>query len=322
MGRRPGRARFCRKPRIEGRSPHFCLHCARTEAVSDGTANYRSPCCDHRAPVAPVGNTCSARIGRRTALTLPPGRERVEPGPYTNEYVTSPFYGGARRGWTMEAAIGLLNEVSAAQDRVARILVMFSKGIGATTTRTRCARFSVASSATRSRNTSLASFPPPMNPCVSTSSKSDFRRNQPARLKAASAERSTSRTGRPLAGGRSATGHPPIEPVIVSDRDRANQDPTRRTPQTTKNDRPRHVFTARRPALKSMSPIKAIQEQGDRLFATDLLLDLHSTIPGSAFFAVVISDRHLQTVSVSCQAISRSALRAKPLEDRVRSRIR
>jgi hypothetical protein len=34
----------------------------------------------------------------------------------------------------MEAAIGLLNEVSSAQDRVARVLVMFSEGIGATTT--------------------------------------------------------------------------------------------------------------------------------------------------------------------------------------------
>ena len=68
------------------------------------------------------------------ALALPPGRERVEPGRFTNEYVTSPFYGGGNRGWTMEAAIGLLNEVSAAQDRVDRVLVMFSEGIGATTT--------------------------------------------------------------------------------------------------------------------------------------------------------------------------------------------
>lgn len=72
--------------------------------------------------------------GAVIALTLPPGRERVGPGPYTNEYVTSPFYGGEQRGWTMEAAIGLLNAASAAQDRVARILVMFSEGIGATTT--------------------------------------------------------------------------------------------------------------------------------------------------------------------------------------------
>jgi len=72
--------------------------------------------------------------GAEIALALPPGRERVEPGPYTHEYVTSPFYGGEKRGWTMEAAIGLLNEVSTAQDRVARVLVMFSEGVGATTT--------------------------------------------------------------------------------------------------------------------------------------------------------------------------------------------
>ena len=41
---------------------------------------------------------------------------------------------GEYRGWPIEAAIGVLNEVSAAQDRVARALVMFSEGIGATTT--------------------------------------------------------------------------------------------------------------------------------------------------------------------------------------------
>jgi VWFA-related protein len=72
--------------------------------------------------------------GAVITLALPPGRDRVEPGPFTNEYITSPFAGGGDRGWTMEAAMGLLNEVSAAQDRVARVLVMFSEGIGATTT--------------------------------------------------------------------------------------------------------------------------------------------------------------------------------------------
>jgi hypothetical protein len=75
-----------------------------------------------------------AEPGAAIVLALPPGRERVEPGRYTSEYVTSPFYGGGNRGWTMEAAIGLLNEISAAQDRVARVMVMFSEGIGATTT--------------------------------------------------------------------------------------------------------------------------------------------------------------------------------------------
>ena len=72
--------------------------------------------------------------GAVISLSLPPRRERVKPGPFTNEYVTSPFAGGESRGWTMEAAIGLLNEVSTAQDSVARVLVMFSEGIGAATT--------------------------------------------------------------------------------------------------------------------------------------------------------------------------------------------
>jgi hypothetical protein len=34
----------------------------------------------------------------------------------------------------MEAAIGVLNDVAAAQDRVSRVMVLFSEGIGATTT--------------------------------------------------------------------------------------------------------------------------------------------------------------------------------------------
>lgn len=70
-----------------------------------------------------------------TALSLPPQRNGVgSTGRYTRDYVTSPFYSAEQRGWPMEAAIGLLNKVSAAQDRVARVLVMFSEGIGATTT--------------------------------------------------------------------------------------------------------------------------------------------------------------------------------------------
>jgi hypothetical protein len=67
-------------------------------------------------------------------LTLPPRRDRVKTGPFTDEYVTSYFVSAEHRGWPMEAAIGLLNEVSKAQDRVARVMVMFSEGIGATTT--------------------------------------------------------------------------------------------------------------------------------------------------------------------------------------------
>jgi hypothetical protein len=57
----------------------------------------------------------------------------VKPGPFTNDYVTSPFVSAAARGWPLEAAIGTLNDVSAAPDKVARLLVMFSEGIGATT---------------------------------------------------------------------------------------------------------------------------------------------------------------------------------------------
>ena len=72
--------------------------------------------------------------GAMIELKLPARRDRVGLGPFTEDYPTSYFIGAEGRGWTMEAAIGLLNEVSAAQDRVARVLVMFSEGIGATTT--------------------------------------------------------------------------------------------------------------------------------------------------------------------------------------------
>ena len=55
-------------------------------------------------------------------------------GPFTNDYVTSPSVSAESRGWPLEAAIGTLNDVAAAADRVARMLVVFSEGIGATTT--------------------------------------------------------------------------------------------------------------------------------------------------------------------------------------------
>jgi hypothetical protein len=67
-------------------------------------------------------------------LTLPARRNHVDPGPFTDDYVTSPFVSAAARGWPLEAAIGTLNDVAAAPDKVARMLVMFSEGIGATTT--------------------------------------------------------------------------------------------------------------------------------------------------------------------------------------------
>jgi hypothetical protein len=72
--------------------------------------------------------------GTAITLTLPPQRKGVNPGPFTNDFPTSPFISAERRGWPLEAAIGALNDVSAAQDKVARVLIMFSEGIGATTT--------------------------------------------------------------------------------------------------------------------------------------------------------------------------------------------
>jgi hypothetical protein len=67
-------------------------------------------------------------------LALPPKRDTVGYGPFTQDYQTSYFVSNERRGWPMEAAIGVLNEVAAAQDKVSRVMVMFSEGIGATTT--------------------------------------------------------------------------------------------------------------------------------------------------------------------------------------------
>jgi hypothetical protein len=73
--------------------------------------------------------------GTVTELRLPPRRNRVDPaGSYTNDYVTSKFLQAQHRGWTLEAAIGLLNEMSVPGDRVSRVLVMFAEGISATTT--------------------------------------------------------------------------------------------------------------------------------------------------------------------------------------------
>ncbi len=72
--------------------------------------------------------------GSAIHLTLPSKRDHVDPGPFTDDYVTSPFISAESRGWPLEAAIGVLNDVAAASDKVARMLVMFSEGIGATTT--------------------------------------------------------------------------------------------------------------------------------------------------------------------------------------------
>jgi hypothetical protein len=72
--------------------------------------------------------------GAPIPLTLPPKRDTVGFGPFTEDYQTSYFVSNERRGWPMEAAIGVLNDVSAAQDQVSRVMIMFSEGIGATTT--------------------------------------------------------------------------------------------------------------------------------------------------------------------------------------------
>jgi hypothetical protein len=72
--------------------------------------------------------------GANIPLALPPKRDTVGYGPFTGDYQTSYFLSNEHRGWPMEGAIGVLNDVAAAQDRVSRVLVMFSEGIGATTT--------------------------------------------------------------------------------------------------------------------------------------------------------------------------------------------
>jgi hypothetical protein len=72
--------------------------------------------------------------GTSIPVTLPPKRDTVRDGRFTQDYQTSNFVSNENRGWPMEAAIGVLNDVAAAQDKVSRVMVMFSEGIGATTT--------------------------------------------------------------------------------------------------------------------------------------------------------------------------------------------
>lgn len=72
--------------------------------------------------------------GADIPLGLPPKRDTVGYGPFTQDYQTSYFLSNEHRGWPMEAAIGVLNDVAAAQNKVSRVMVMFSEGIGATTT--------------------------------------------------------------------------------------------------------------------------------------------------------------------------------------------
>ena len=72
--------------------------------------------------------------GADIPLTLPAKRDTVGYGPFTQDYQTSYFLSNEHRGWPMEAAVGVLSDVAAAQNKVSRVMVMFSEGIGATTT--------------------------------------------------------------------------------------------------------------------------------------------------------------------------------------------
>ncbi len=69
-------------------------------------------------------------------LSLPPTRYAVDArgGPLTPDYPTSNFVSALSRGWPMEAVIGALNASANSQDKVARLMVVFSEGIGATET--------------------------------------------------------------------------------------------------------------------------------------------------------------------------------------------
>lgn len=106
-------------------------HCAgrSLHRLSPATADPQQLLGSFRRILAPVADNASI-----IPLSLPPRRDHVDPGPFTNDYVTSPFISAEERGWPLEAAIGTLNEVTAGPDKVARVLVMFSEGIGATTT--------------------------------------------------------------------------------------------------------------------------------------------------------------------------------------------
>jgi hypothetical protein len=72
--------------------------------------------------------------GADVPVVLPPKRDTVGYGPFTQDFQTSYFVSNEHRGWPMEAAMGVLSDIAAAQDKVSRVMVMFSEGIGATTT--------------------------------------------------------------------------------------------------------------------------------------------------------------------------------------------
>ena len=121
----------------------------------------------------------------------------------------------------MEAAIGVLNDVAAAQDRVSRVVVMFSEGTGATTTlpedigvhaidlgipiyqhhihgayprnQWRMEQFEVLGKLTGGRSVEYASID--AGRPIGTISKSGWRRSRAARSKAVSAGRCTGNAG-------------------------------------------------------------------------------------------------------------------------------
>jgi len=104
-----------------GRTPHLCLPLLRRTVVPVFARDQRPTGTHECSANTARAVTRLARGGERYRIESSAGRERVGPGRYTNDYVTSPFLRGEYRSWPMEAAIGLLNEVSAAQDRIARI---------------------------------------------------------------------------------------------------------------------------------------------------------------------------------------------------------
>ncbi len=67
-------------------------------------------------------------------LSLPLQRARVDHGPMTDDFTTSHFAAAEARGWPLDAAIATLNDAAAAGNKVSRAMVMFSEGIGATST--------------------------------------------------------------------------------------------------------------------------------------------------------------------------------------------
>ena len=74
--------------------------------------------------------------GTAIPLFLPPTRDRVDPGPSTtNDYVTSAFVSTESRGWPYGSRHRNVERCDdGAMNKVARMLVIFSEGIGATTT--------------------------------------------------------------------------------------------------------------------------------------------------------------------------------------------